>query len=126
MYNIEEVAQAAYRITANELAQFIDEFKVSVRKPFKWSELSKEKKSYWYKQVNQICQLFPQPLDDKKLRERLFKILFPYADIKRASDNEMIDQIFALLQPKPDKNLYKQFPIKKKGKEVQCEPYEPA
>ena len=126
MYNIEEVAQAAYRITANELAQFIDEFKVSVRKPFKWSELSKEKKSYWYKQVNQICQLPSQPLDIKELREGLFKILFPYADIKRASDNEMIDQILQLFEPKPDKNLYKQFPTKKRGKEVQCEPYEPA
>ncbi len=31
-------------------------------------------------------------------REKLFKILFPYANEVRASDNEMIDQILALFK----------------------------
>jgi len=31
-----------------------------------------------------------------KIREAMFRVLFPHADIKRASGNEMIDRLFAI------------------------------
>ena len=44
----EQVAQEVYEIAAKAIAQFIDEFKVSVRKPREWSELPDEpNKNYW-------------------------------------------------------------------------------
>ena len=60
--------------------------------------------------ANQICQLFPQPLDDKELREKLTNILgkefHPYVaecamvPINRDFYYKVTDQILALLQPK--------------------------
>ena len=83
-------------------------------------------------------------MDDKELREKIARWLYyrgkttgtcnldyipkwhEVPDIIKGLLRKEADELLALLQPKPDKNLYKQFPIKKKGKEVQCEPYETA
>lgn len=37
-------------------------------------------------------------MTQQDLREKMFKVLFPYADTKRVSDNELIDQILALIK----------------------------
>ena len=44
----EKIVKDTYTIMANELSQFIDEFKVDVRKPFTWEEISGDKRAYWY------------------------------------------------------------------------------
>lgn len=58
--------------------------------------------------AHQICQLFPQPLDDEGLREKAQKLKGMIKGITTLSSDrekwaemfEMIDQILALLQPK--------------------------
>ena len=37
-------------------------------------------------------------MTDAELRENLFKLLFPYSDIKREPDNELIGQILVLVK----------------------------
>ena len=62
----EKATQEIYQIVADELAQFIDEFKVEVRKPLKWNELSDEKKSYWYQRVSPVLALLPPKIGEAR------------------------------------------------------------
>ena len=102
---VKKITELGYEIVADELSRFIDEFKVDVRKPHKWRELSEDKKAYWQDRFSPICQLSPQPLDDKELREKIGISIRKYHDWNRSRGElftfeMLLDQILALLQPK--------------------------
>ncbi len=52
---IEELAEWLYNQTALELASFIDEYKVPVRKPRDWK--NKPDKQYWYGKAEELEKL---------------------------------------------------------------------
>lgn len=50
----EELGQVIYEISSSEMDQFIDEFKLDIRKPRKWDELDSRAKLYWCLKADRI------------------------------------------------------------------------
>jgi len=79
-----------------ELNALIDKFGWIVPDPVKRVDLK-----YQFLEVAKAqYEKCMKPVED--LREAIFKILFPYAEVARCSDNEMIEKILTLLVPKLD------------------------
>jgi hypothetical protein len=56
----EKIAQYLYEETAKELANFIEEYSVDVRKPRPWDKLPAESKLYWLEKADQILTLLKE------------------------------------------------------------------
>lgn len=56
----EGLAIRIYTILARELDEFIEEYKVDVRKCRGWDELDAEAKAYWYRTANRFLESYTE------------------------------------------------------------------
>ena len=83
--------------------------------------------------AEKICQLFPKTADNPdgykpkpktKGDEHPEEYKPSGDDSMTEKEEERFNKIVSQLGKKPNETLYKQFPTKKRRKEVKCEPYE--
>lgn len=57
--------QALYKIVASHMEQFIDEYRVDVRKPLTWEELTDDKRAFWVREAQRLDALSEKQMENR-------------------------------------------------------------